>query len=53
MTYGHGNEISQVITPMDDLEAAIRKLRAWADLNPDLVPLYKYFERTLERLKQA
>ena len=43
----------QPVNPRDAayrLRIAIRKMKAWADLNPSMVPLYQDFQRALAEI---
>jgi hypothetical protein len=49
MSYGHAHELlaNGAKSPAAELRVAVRKLKAWADLNPRLVELYLDFEACL------
>jgi hypothetical protein len=49
MSYGHAHELlaSGEQNPVVPLRTAVAKLKAWADLNPRLQPLYLEFETSL------
>lgn len=53
MSYGHAAQIllaSGQKNPATELRVATRKLKAWADLNPNLRSLYLDFEACLRDL---
>lgn len=50
MSYGHAHELladGKTKSPADELRVAVRKLGAWAELNPSLRELHADFEACL------
>jgi HEF_HK domain len=55
MSYGHAYELLAATggnSPAAEFRVAVRKLKAWADLNPGLTDLYRDFEAALKGLDE-
>lgn len=53
MSYGHAPLLADGKSdPVAELDTAVRRLGAWARLNPPLRPLHGDFEACLERIRE-
>jgi hypothetical protein len=51
--YGHANELQRTQPPLSRLDFLVRRLKAWADLNPALRGLHSEFETIARELREA